>query len=164
MRIELWKSTGCDTCAAAYVRFVKWMHLTCLAVVLLLGGINLGNAAENEQETEKIIESLKWVEGPQEVSIEGKASFSIPTGYVFLNPRDTKRFMEVIHNPSTETAYLIAPQSFRWFSLLHFEETGYVKDDENIDPAAILSTIRENTEQANVERRKKGWETMSVVG
>ncbi|SEO18388.1 Uncharacterized membrane-anchored protein [Nitrosospira multiformis] len=164
MRIEHWKLTDCDTCAATYARFVKWMQLTCLAAVLFIGGINLVNAAQDEQETEKILGSLNWIEGPQEVNIEGKASFSIPTGYVFLNPADTKRFMEVIHNPSTGKAYLIAPQDLHWFSLLNFEETGYVKDDENIDPEAILSSIRENTEQGNVERRAKGWETMSVLG
>ena len=48
--------------------------------------------------------------------------------------------------------------------MLEYDAVGYVKDDEKIDSPAILESIRRGAEEANKERRAKGWSTVSVVG
>jgi len=51
-----------------------------------------------------------------------------------------------------------------WFSIFHFKDEGYVKDDEKIDAAALLKNIEENTAAGNKARRERGWDEMQVVG
>ena len=49
-------------------------------------------------------------------------------------------------------------------SVFAFNETGYIKDDEKIDAAEILASVREGTKAANVELKSRGWDTQTVVG
>jgi uncharacterized membrane-anchored protein len=123
-----------------------------------------GSQPAAQDQTMQILSSLNWIDGPQSVDVFGKASFDLPTGYVFLNPQDTKRFMEVMQNPSHDTEYLFAPEDLRWFAVLEYDAVGYVKDDEKIDSPTLLESIRRGTEEANKQRRAKGWSTVSVVG
>jgi uncharacterized membrane-anchored protein len=46
---------------------------------------------------------------------------------------------------------------------LEFSDEGYVKDDEKIDAPALLKTLKENTERANEERKRRGWSELRVV-
>jgi uncharacterized membrane-anchored protein len=38
-----------------------------------------------------------------------------------------------------------------WSAYLSFEDEGYVKDDEQIDAAALLQTLKDGSEQSNKE-------------
>jgi len=58
----------------------------------------------------------------------------------------------------------LAPESLAWFVKLDYDPSGYVKDDEKIDPGALLSSVRAGTEESNKERRRRRWETLAVVG
>lgn len=53
-----------------------------------------------------------------------------------------------------------------WFVVFTYDASGYVKDDERdeLDPDAILTSIREGQEAGNQERRKRGWGTLSIDG
>ena len=53
-----------------------------------------------------------------------------------------------------------------WFLIFEWDPIGWVDDSEkdDIDADVILSSIREGTEQANKERRKRGWPTMTIDG
>jgi len=42
--------------------------------------------------------------------------------------------------------------------------TGYVKDDEKIDPDPLLESIRKGTEASNEQRKSRGWSTLTIVG
>lgn len=117
-----------------------------------------------EQQYIQALRSLKWVHGPQKVTVNSNAALNVPDGYLFLNPADTKRFMELQQNPSAGNEYLLAPDDLRWFAVLEYEATGYVKDDEKIDAPAILDSIRQGTEHSNKERRAKGWGEIHIVG
>lgn len=116
-----------------------------------------------QQQFAQAMESLKWVKGPQKVSL-GNAMLDVPAGYVFLNAVDTKRFMELNENPSSGHEYLLAPADLHWFASFEFEALGYVKDDDKIDAAEILSSIKEGTEESNKERRAKGWGELHITG
>ena len=49
-------------------------------------------------------------------------------------------------------------------AFFNFNEVGYVKDDEKLDPDDILGSIREGTKAGNEEREKRGWDTMEILG
>jgi uncharacterized membrane-anchored protein len=61
---------------------------------------------------------------------------------------------------------LTSSDRISWFLTFSFDDTGYVKDDEktSLNADAILSSIREGTEQSNEYRRSKGWSEMHISG
>lgn len=66
--------------------------------------------------------------------------------------------------PSSVDEYVLAPEDLSWTAYFSFNETGYVKDDESIDPDNILASVREGTEAGNSVRRERGWDTMKILG
>src|SRR5262249_17362787 len=48
--------------------------------------------------------------------------------------------------------------------VLEFKDTGYVKDDEKIDPDGLLESLRKGTEASNEERKSRGWAPLTIVG
>lgn len=116
-----------------------------------------------QQHAKEVFESLAWIHTGT-APVGTKAQFVVPAGYGFLNPGDTKKLMELMMNPSHGDEYLFAPEGMTWFAVLQFEETGYVKDDEKIDPDALIQSIRAGTEASNEERKSRGWAPLTIVG
>lgn len=107
---------------------------------------------------------LDWQVGPTEGSIGNKAKIHVPEGYVFLGKEDTKKLMEMMQNIPGENEYVFAPNDLGWFAVFEFSPVGYVKDDETLDAQSLLDTVTRGTEQGNIERRKRGWSTMTILG
>jgi uncharacterized membrane-anchored protein len=107
---------------------------------------------------------LDWVVGPADVKVGKHATLNVPEGYLYLHPKETSKFQEIVQNPSNGRESLIAPDDLRWFGLFEFEDIGYVKDDEEIDADAVLDSVREGTKQANEERKKRGWAPLQITG
>jgi uncharacterized membrane-anchored protein len=110
------------------------------------------------------LRALDWVKGPTTVTLSGNSTLKLPDDYVFLDAANTARFEELTHNLSGGKEVLIGPRSLQWAAYLVFSDDGYVKDDEKIDADAILSSLKSSTERANEERRRRGWETMRIIG
>src|SRR3546814_4044586 len=85
-------------------------------------------------------------------------------GYAFLDAEGAARFNEIAENPPTGVnEYVVAPTDLRWVAFFSFNEVGYVKDDEKLDPDDILSSIREGTEASNIERERRSEEHTSEL-
>jgi uncharacterized membrane-anchored protein len=110
------------------------------------------------------VRDLNWMKGPKKVSMFSVATLDLPEGYILLDPGEASKFMALTHNIGSGDQYVVAPADFHWWSEIRYISEGHVKDDEKIDSGAILNTITEGTKAANVERRKNGWTTLSVVG
>ena len=110
------------------------------------------------------LRALEWVTGPRQITIGGNSTLSLPEGYVYLDQRNTARFEELNENLSSGKEVMVAPKSLAWTAYLTFEEEGYVKDDEKIDAPAILKTLQQGTEDANDERRRRGWPELHIAG
>lgn len=120
-------------------------------------------AAQSEEE--KAFAALPWQTGPGIGQLGARASIKIPAGYSFLGKEGTDKFNVLAHNlPDGKEWYLLAPDNGPWVAFFAFTETGYIKDDEKIDAAEILDSVREGTKSANVELKSRGWDTQSVVG
>lgn len=109
------------------------------------------------------LRALAWVKGPTTVEVAGNSKFTIPEGYVFLDKANTAKFDEIFQNLSSGNEVLVAPQSLDWSAYLEFADEGYVKDNEKIDAAALLKSLKENTEEANKERKSRGWSALHVI-
>jgi uncharacterized membrane-anchored protein len=111
----------------------------------------------------KQLRALKWVDGPTTVTVAGNSQLVVPDGYMFLGPEETKKFNDLNQNLAGETEVMVTPKSLEWSAFLDFSDEGYVKDDEKIDAAALLKTLKENSAAANEERKRRGWPELSVV-
>lgn len=103
--------------------------------------------------------------GPYSTAIASVATWQVPKGYISLDPDDTTRLMNRMQNPGITNSWLYGPDRLeRWFAVVHYDQTGHVKDDEKIDPAGILESLKRGGEISNAERRKRGWAEFNLIG
>jgi len=122
--------------------------------------------AEQKAQQQAFVEKLRaldWIKGPATVTAEGNAKLAIPEQYLYLDARNTSKFLELQQNLGNGREVLVAPRNLQWQAYLQFSDEGYVKDDEKIDATALLKTLKENTENANAERKRRGWGALHMV-
>jgi len=114
---------------------------------------------------------IEWQKGPVTADLGGHAQLQVREGFLFTGKAGAAKLLELTHNlvGGNEVGAVVPAGSGpedSWFVVFEFHDVGFVKDEEKnkIDPDALLKTIREGTEQANQERRKRGWETFSIAG
>jgi uncharacterized membrane-anchored protein len=134
------------------------------ALWLVVIGICLRGVASAQETAD-----LPWQECPCTGDL-GNATVEIPDGMLFLDRANVAKFMEMLQNPTDgqERGVVLGRTGAdeTWFVVFSFNPTGYIKDDEkdSLDAKAILGSIREGTEAANDERRKRGWSVLEVKG
>jgi uncharacterized membrane-anchored protein len=131
-----------------------------LAWLLLFPFAVLAQQSSAQEELRK----LAWQRGPIDGRIAAKATIKVPPGYVFLDEKNTSRFLQLAGNPPRDGHYLFAPEGLEWFAVFSFDATGYVKDDEKIDPDALLKSLKESDAPANDERKRLGMSPLYTVG
>lgn len=110
---------------------------------------------------------VNFKKGPCAGSLGGQAEIKVPSGYLFAEGPEAVKLLEMMENPTSGSELgILAPKNFDWFVVFEFDEVGYVKDDEKdkLDADAILKSIRQGTEEANKERKRRGWGTLELVG
>ena len=111
------------------------------------------------------IKDLPWRVGPTKVQLGSQATLDVPEGYAFLPPDGTRRLDKIMHNPSSDSdTYTLAPENLDWVVYFDYDDVGYVKDDEKLDADDLLKSVKQGTEQSNEERRKNGWDTLTLMG
>jgi uncharacterized membrane-anchored protein len=97
----------------------------------------------------------------------GKAEITLPEGYAFLVPADTKKLLESWENftDGSELGMVTtADEPREWFVLFEYHEPGHIKDDEKLDSKDLLKAMREGQAEANKERAKRGWGPVQIAG
>lgn len=144
-----------------------------LAVLLLtfVSGYASGAFAQTDEPDveqgatqETLAPPLNFQVGPATVPVGDNATLELPEGYVFLDAEETVKFMELTQNTSSGREYTFGPEGLDWFAVLEFDDTGYVKDDEEIDADALLESVRVGTAESNKMRRERGWAEMHITG
>lgn len=110
------------------------------------------------------LRNLAWQIGPTEGRIADKATIKVPEGHVFLDATNTRRFLELQGNPPVDGHYMFGPQTLDWFAVFTFKPSGYVKDDEKIDPDALLKSLKESDGPGNEERKRLGMPAIHTDG
>ncbi len=129
-------------------------------ILILIGLISFSSAMAQENP----LATLDWQFGPTEGQIGDRAKIHVPDGYVFLDSQDTKKLMELMENMPGENEYVFGADNLSWFAVFHFNPVGYVKDNDALDAQSLLDAVRQGNEQGNMERRKRGWRTMTILG
>lgn len=131
---------------------------------LLLSIPLLASSQDNSAKIREELGKLEWQRGPTDGAVAGKATIKVPTNYVFLDEKNTRRFLELNGNPPQDGHYMFGPSNLSWFAVFSFNPMGYVKDDEKIDPEALLSQMKESDGPANEERRSLGMAPLYTDG
>ena len=119
---------------------------------------------QSDPAVEAELKKLAWQPGPSEARIGDKATIKVPDGYIFLDDKNTRRFLELMGNPPRDGHYLFAPKTIEWFAVFSFNPSGFVKDDEKIDPDALLKGLKEGDGPSNDERQRLGMSKIYTDG
>ena len=136
-----------------------------LCTLLLLFCLSAtGFAQRDPEQTKRELESLAWQKGPGGGKIAGKAEIGIAENHVFLDEKNTRRFLELTGNPPRDGHYVYAPASLMWFAVFSYSDTGYIKDDEKIEPDALMKSLKDSDGPSNDERKKLGMSPIFTDG
>ena len=137
---------------------MKFLFALLLSIPLLSG------AQDNNAYIREELAKLAWQRGPTNGAVAHKATITVPSNYVFLDEKNTRRFLELTGNPPRDGHYMFAPESLSWFVIFSFNPMGYVKDDEKIDPDNLLSQLKESDGPSNEERSRLGMSAVYTDG
>jgi uncharacterized membrane-anchored protein len=134
-------------------------------IALLLAALPAFSFAQQDpQAVMEEMRKLSWQEGQGVGQIAKRATIAIPKDHVFLDSKNTRRFLELTGNPPRDENYTFAPASMDWFAIFSFSETGYIKDDEKIDPDDLLRTLKQSDGPGNDERKRLGMSPIHTDG
>jgi uncharacterized membrane-anchored protein len=154
--------------------------LAVLAAVLLLVPAALAQSADGDA-TNAAKPDLSWVDSvPRQTGViqlpGAGAQLDLGSSYEFISAGDAKRILtEVWGNPPDNAEGvlgLIEPKggdpraAATWGAVVTFVDTGYVpdKDAKSTDYDKLLSQMREGEADDNADRKKRGLDTMHLVG
>lgn len=135
-----------------------------IALFLLISLFSASHAGAQQKAPENDIMAqiakLDWTIGPAQGDIGGTANINVPQGSLFLTPVGSRRFLELLGNLGSDNTYTFAPRDLSWFSVFSFDASGYVKDDEKIDPDELLAILKKSNAASNEERKRRGLRTV----
>ena len=131
---------------------MKFRHLLVVLAMLPF----LAHAAANQESSEDGLRALDWHEGPQTENVASKATLKTEAGLLFLDESNSKKFLELTGNIPEPGNFILYSQKNNWWAAFSFNPSGYVKDDEKIDPDAILKQMKDSDGSANEERKRLG--------
>jgi uncharacterized membrane-anchored protein len=143
-----------------------------MAMVLLLVPLSFcclvlweGPAHSDDQvDSVQKLMSLPWLQGPNEGRISDVATLKFGEEYRFLGTSGTKQFLELSGNLPNDRSFTLAKKNLSWFAVFSFDESGYVKDDEVIDPDVLLEQLKQSNRAGAEERRKRGLQILTLDG
>jgi len=114
-----------------------------------------------------LLDQLDWTRGPARVQLRAIADVEVPEGFMFTGSSGTRTLLEAMGNPTNgDELGFLAPTSVVWFVVFEFSDVGYVKDDDRdeLNPDAMLKSIKEGNEYGNEERRRMGVPPLNIIG
>jgi uncharacterized membrane-anchored protein len=136
--------------------------MVALTLCLAVCGSGVLAAPPTKEEAANTLRSLPWQRGPGTGAVGNKGTFAIPNNAAFLSEADGSKFLEATGNLPSPGTSIIAGED--WWAAFEFSPVGYVKDDDKIDPDALLKSIKDSDEAANDERRKRGMSELHTLG
>ena len=147
----------------------RWMLVGLLAATT--GAYAQDDAANAKAQA--LLQSLHYRTGEIAVPQAG-ARFKLGEGFRYLEQDDARKVLEEFwHNPpDTDVLGMVVPTAQpldsdkSWAVVVTYSDDGYVSDEDaaKTDYNALLKEMQSGTEEANEERKKAGYDTMTLVG
>ena len=113
--------------------------------------------------TQKQFNDLPW-QNSGVGEIAGQATIKIPKDLKFLDPIGTEKFNKLVGNLPTPNEYMIQSKTRGWVAFFDFTDSGYVKDDEAIDPDALLTELKSGNAAGNEKRKEENLPLLFLDG
>ena len=108
------------------------------------------------------------VAGPSDVKVREQALLNLPEGYVFVPRPEADNLMRAMGNLSDERLVgLVFPKDdAQWLAVVKYENSGYIRDDDaknwNVDE--LFDSLKRGTDEANKDRRSRGFPELEIIG
>jgi uncharacterized membrane-anchored protein len=108
------------------------------------------------------------VSGPQSIALIEQGKLALPEGFGFVPTAEATKLMQLMGNRVDERFIgLVFPlaEEASYFVSLDYEGSGYIEDDEAADWDAdgLLKSLKDGTEAGNAERRRRGFDELTVT-
>ena len=108
------------------------------------------------------------VAGPADVKLREQGVLKLPEGYVWIPDQAAAGLMRAMGNSvDARLLGLVFPAGDGdWMMVAEYEPSGYVKDDDardwNVDD--LFQSLKDGTDEANKERRERGFPELEIIG
>jgi uncharacterized membrane-anchored protein len=148
--------------------------LLCLCLTFPVTVLAVAPSAPTEAAEEtSLIDTFDLKTGTVELS-NGMVKMEVPDGFRYIGPEDSKRFLEEgWGNPDgSGTLGMLLPVETDlfgdegWGVVITYQDDGHVADEDaaDIDYKELLGSMQEETTDSNEERKKLGFEPVTLVG
>lgn len=146
---------------------IKYIPVLVALIVSLSGFANEPCEQTIEEKVEALVK-LDW-KGPGKHTLpKSNSTLAVPEGYVFLVGEEAKKEAELVDiSYGTDTIEsVVYDKEFENRIIFESIETGYVsvKDWSDVSSQSLMSSLIENTEEANKIRKAKGTASLHIVG
>ncbi len=111
--------------------------------------------------------SIAWEDGPLVGKLGGAATIRVPPDYAFTGGVGARKLLEHWGNLTDGSELgLVEPTAEGagdWQALFEWAEVGKVEDDEKLDAEELFEQMKEGEEEANEQRKKRGFEPLELV-
>lgn len=108
---------------------------------------------------------VKLTAGPAKVALGSVAELKMPEGTHFVGPDSIKLYYQLTQNQTSgkEVGVFLGKGYALYFD---YDDSGYVKDDEKkeLDAEKLMKSMTANEDEANAERKRRGWDEMKITG
>jgi uncharacterized membrane-anchored protein len=133
--------------------------------------------AANSREAREAEQRAAWqaadavaIRGPADVTLLDQALLKLPARDVFVPKAEAARIMRALGNTINEATFVGIVVGLgddeQWIVVVRHIKEGYIKDDDakNWDRDELLKNLKEGTEEANEDRRTRGFSELEVLG
>jgi uncharacterized membrane-anchored protein len=137
-----------------------------IIAVLLSGSAAADQPVLTDQQRADAIVHLNWLQAGTYKLSPSNSTIALPEGYMMVRGEDAKRLLTLAAEPDDAAEAVVMSRQFNDEIVFENTSEGYVAVDDwaDVDPVKMIDAIRENTEEANAERRRQGVSEMHVVG
>ena len=130
-----------------------------LALSILVGlSSQMSRAQEQMILARPTLPSVQGLAGPATIKLSDVAELAIPAGCKYVDPEHAPSILRAGVAAPKNLAGIIMPDSRAWFSIVQYADVGYVSDadQDHLNPAALLKTIRGEISKQNKQDSKMG--------
>jgi uncharacterized membrane-anchored protein len=133
--------------------------------------------APNSKEAREAEQRAAWqaadavaTRGPADVILLDQAALKLPARHAFVPKAEAARIMRALGNTINEATFVGivvgTGNDDQWVVAVRHIKEGYIKDDDakNWNRDELLKNLKEGTEEANQDRRARGFGELEVLG
>jgi uncharacterized membrane-anchored protein len=142
---------------------VKYLYANLILILFLMTQSFPVFAQQTQKDILTKVNALAWLRS-QSVPVANVATVALLPDTKALGTADTSTFLELQGNPPSQDDYAISAENYRWFGVFSFDPSGYVKDDEKIDPDDLLRSLKASNANDVEDRKRRGLQPLYLDG